>query len=181
MQRGKRQCLHDRPQLVGRAEGVARALHEQHRKFDLRQMLRAQVFRLAGRMQRIAEKHQAAHVARTDGRDLRGDAPAHRFAADRELVARVRTQALDHGPIAGFELAVRIGNAAALFRVGEIERDGIDPARGKPGREAYHEIASLAGAGAVREDERNAHVRRPSRIDERAHPLGMSQRRAQRY
>ena len=43
----------------GLAEGVARALDEEHRCAHLRQVRRAQLLRLARRVQRIAEQHEA--------------------------------------------------------------------------------------------------------------------------
>src|SRR5437016_3399098 len=72
---------------------------------------------------------------------------------------------------AGASSFARIGRSAtAVLDIGKIERDRIDAARRKPGREAHQERALLPRAGAVRQHERNARaLPRVRRIGERAH------------
>src|SRR3982074_18200 len=78
----------ERPQLLGRAERIARSLHEQHGRADRGQMFGAKLLRLAGRMQRIPEQPHPRDVMGRGrgGGNLRRDTPAHRLAADEELV-----------------------------------------------------------------------------------------------
>ena len=74
--------------LGASAERVALALHDQRRAAQLLQMRRAQVLRLARRMERVAEAHQPVdHAAREQlvGGEA-GDAAAHRLAADEQLL-----------------------------------------------------------------------------------------------
>ena len=126
-------------------------------------------------MQRIAEKHQRGHAFGAGRGDLGRDASAHGFSADREPVAAelfVIAHGRDRGAVASFQFWVRIGSAAAVLDVGKIERDRIDAARRKPGREAHQERALLPRAGAVRQHQRDPRARpRVRRIDERAHAL----------
>ena len=49
-----------------------------------------------------------------------------------------------------------IREPASLFRVEKIEGDEVEAERGERARVVDHERAALAGAGAVREDERRA-------------------------
>jgi hypothetical protein len=84
----------------------------------------------AGRMQRVAEKHQPGQIAGTGSGDLRCDPPAHRLATDRKLIAanlRALADGLDHCPIAGFQPVVPIGYAPALLAVEKIEGERIAP------------------------------------------------------
>src|SRR5215472_13208809 len=102
-------------------------------------------------MQRITEENEPGYAIDAASRDLRGNAPAHRLAADRKpaLSDTATYDVRNHGAIAGLELRVRIGKAAALLGVEEIEGDRVDPARRKRVRELDHEAARLPGAGAV--------------------------------
>src|SRR5690348_10786934 len=95
-------------------------------------MLGTQPFGFAGRVQRIAEKNQPSKVAGAGRSNLRGDSPAHRFAADGQMTAtepRLIANAGDHRLVASLQPAVRIGDAAPLLAVKKIEGDNVDSAR----------------------------------------------------
>jgi hypothetical protein len=132
-----RQRREDGREFVGRAEGVAGTLHEQHRGADCREVFRSRRVGATRRMQGIAEQDQAHDRVGVGGGDLGGDAPAHRLAADRELAAstvpadRTFAKGLDDAAPAGFQLVIAVGKAPARFAVDEVERDGFDPACGE--------------------------------------------------
>ena len=68
------------PKFGRRPEGITLSLHDQHRHADARQMRGAQLLRLAGRVQRIADGHDATDaelVGVIAGRKMRRDAAAH--------------------------------------------------------------------------------------------------------
>src|SRR5262249_13551644 len=97
-------------EFVGRAEVIARALHDQDRDLDLAKVSGAQLPRLPGWMQGIAQAQQPGEPGRellVRGGQMRSDPPAQRFAADEKLpVARVAPSAHagDHRSIAALEL-----------------------------------------------------------------------------
>jgi hypothetical protein len=125
-------------------------------------------------MQRIAEKHQPGEIERRVGRDLRGDPAAHRFAADRELVAADPiTHRVDHRPVTDFQPIVTVRYAAAVFGVEKVECDRLDAAFGKLGCEAHHEGVALIRASAVTEDQTDARgVARAGGIEQGCYLVG---------
>ena len=86
---GERQAVQDAGQQGRVGEGVAGALYEQHGDGDAREMRGALDAGTAGGVQREAEQHQPVHVRTVRG-DLRGDAAAHRAAADHHPRRRER-------------------------------------------------------------------------------------------
>ena len=149
--------VEDWPKFGRRPEGITLSLHDQHRHADARQMRGAQLLRLAGWMQRIAERYDPrdAELLHIVGRrKMRGDAAAHRLAADEHgRPAEVTPRGTDGGAVARLELLGPIRNAPMLFGVKEIEREDVDTPFGQPAREAGDEGALLSGASAVREHE----------------------------
>jgi len=145
------------PKFGRRPEGITLSLHDQHRHADARQMRGAQLLRLAGRMQRIAECHDTTDAARVGvigRRKMRCDAAAHRLASDehRRSVEMV-PGCDDRGAITGVEFLGAIRNATTLLGVEEVEREDVDAAFGQPSREVGDECALLSSASAVREHE----------------------------
>src|SRR5262249_2390037 len=131
------------------AKSVARALNEQHRSFDTRQMLRPKLVRPSRRMERIAEEDETLNAGAA-GSNLGRDPPAQRFAAnDQFTTADFLANSLKHCPVTRLEGSVLIRDAPALLRVQEIERDRAYSARREPARKTGHEITGLIGAGAV--------------------------------
>src|SRR5690242_18953674 len=100
------EVLHERFDLRGSAERVARALHEQHRLLDVFEVLDAQLRRLAGWMQRVTEEHETYYLVsqRFDiltRHHLRRDASAHRLPANHHAIALqllVFERGFDHRP-----------------------------------------------------------------------------------
>src|SRR5262249_9359609 len=66
------ELLDNWPQLVRRPERVTRALHEQHRNFDGRQMLHPKLIYFAGRMKRVAKEDEGLGIG-TGSSNLRSD------------------------------------------------------------------------------------------------------------
>src|SRR6185369_7078019 len=102
--------------------------------------------RIAGRMQRVAQKDQAGKFTRGRRSHLRGDSPAHRLAAYCHLVSSkllVTAHCFDYRSVASFQFVIRIRRAAPELGVDKIESDGVDSARRKLVRIADHEIAAL--------------------------------------
>ena len=60
--RARSQAFDDRLEQAQLRQRIARALQEQHRDFDIGEMLGAVAGRLSGRMQRKAEKRQPANA-----------------------------------------------------------------------------------------------------------------------
>src|SRR5262249_10896220 len=105
-------------------------------------------------MQRVTEEHKSRNAVEAGGRDLRGDAAAHRLAANHQFPMAVvvelsGTGGIDNRAIAAFQLVVPVGNAAALLGVHKVEGYGVESARRQAGGEAHHETAGLVGAGSV--------------------------------
>jgi hypothetical protein len=165
----------DRTQLVWCAEGVARALNKQHRRLDPGEMLGAQTIGPARRMQRVAEKNQACQNAGTGSGDLRGNAAAHRLAADRQPVLsefRKLENGLYDPTITVLQPAVRIRQPASSLGIEKIEGDDVDVARRQRIGKFDHEMAGLGGAGAVAEDQGDAGpVLRSGRVNQGRHAL----------
>ena len=140
--------LDDRRELRRRTERVARALHEQHRPANRRQMFVPALGRTSWRVERVAEQHQARdRQRRIGGRDLRGDSPAHRLAADEQARASAlgssSVHRCNHRAVTRLEDRRAIRNASALFRVGKVEGDHVH-AEGRDGAgEVDHERAAL--------------------------------------
>ena len=131
-------------------------------------MRRAQLLRLAGRMQRVPERHHATDAERirvVGCRKMRRNTAAHRLAAD-EYARSVEMAPGrgDGGAITRLELLGPIGHAAPLLRVKEIECEDVDPTVRQALCEAGDECALLSGACAVREDERRVRRRAARRI-----------------
>ena len=113
------------------------------------------------------------------GGNLRGDAAAHRLAADREppafaapAEAAAATGRDDAAP-ARFQLVIAVGKPPARFAIDEVEGDGFDAACGQRAGELHHETAALVGSGAVGEDQGNVRgIASRRRIDDRGHLLG---------
>jgi hypothetical protein len=130
----------------------------------------AQLLRLAGRMQRVAERHDAtdAELLRVIARrKMRRDAAAHRLAADEHgRPVEFAPGGDEGGAITRIELVGAIRNAAALLGVEEVEREDVDAAIGQPLRETSDECALLSRTRAVREDKRRVHRRAVRRIHE---------------
>lgn len=168
----RRDLVEDWFQLSGRAEGVAASLREQHRTADVGKMRVTKLIGPAGRMQRVAQQDDPGNGHNgVFGSDVRCDAPAHRFAANKQPLARsldVLAYRRDDRAIACDELWKAIGDVATLFGVEKIECDDVEPALSQCAREADHERAALARPGTVREDERGRALGKAfSLIDER--------------
>ena len=118
----------------------------------------AKLIGAAGRMQRIAEQHEAGKNERRVGRgNMRRCASSHRLAADEQTLARtreLRARRFDDGTITGYELRHAIGNLSPLLGIEKIERHDVEAAFAERARETHHERMQLRRAGAVREDER---------------------------
>ena len=114
-------------------------------------------------MQRVTERHDATDAERlrvVGRRKMRGNAAAHRLAADEH--ARAIEMSLgrgDGGAIARVELLGAIGGAASLLGVKEIERQDVHATIRQTSREVRNESALLSRPCAMREDKRR--VRRP--------------------
>src|SRR5215469_14952332 len=106
------QSAQDGPQLVGRAEGIARTLDKQHRRANAGKVARPQPVGTARRVQRVAQEHQARDALLARRCDLGRYASPHRLAADYELpvtgvvVKSSAADRLDDGAIAAFQLVV---------------------------------------------------------------------------
>jgi hypothetical protein len=81
VQRRRWQAGEHRAQRLERAQRVARAGEEEHRRGDARQVGGAQLLRTAGRMERVAEEEQTFDRL-AGGGEVRRHPPAHRLAAD---------------------------------------------------------------------------------------------------
>ncbi len=153
---------HDGGELVGRAERVARTLHEEHGRAHPGKVSCTTPLRLAGRMQRIAQEREAGDCARVLRRAHLGcDASAHRFAADEKARPRdvlAGANGFDHGAPRGFELVVLVGHALASMRVQKIERDDVEPAPREPLGRTDHPGVALSAAGAVGKHDRPARI-----------------------
>ena len=106
-QRGERERGDGPVQPVRHRERVARALEKQHRRIDAPEMRVADALRLAGWVKGVAEKGESGG-GRTVGHDMRGDAAAHRFAAEEWLRELCRYR-LGYGAVTGLEPRLRVG------------------------------------------------------------------------
>src|SRR5437870_6442391 len=164
MQRDARRDWRERgAKFVRRAEWIALALEDEYRHADARQVRGAQPIRSAGWVQRITEQHDAGDAERLGilrCREMRGDAAAHRLAADENLVAsEVLARRGNRRAVARVERRRAIRHAPFLFGVQKVEGQDVDAALREGAREIDHERALLRRAGAVREDERGIHAR----------------------
>jgi len=142
--------------MIGRSSSgvpnASRALNKQHRRLDPGEMLGAQAIGSPRRVQRIAEKNQARHRTGIGSGDLRGNAAAHRLAADRQPVLfelQKVENGLDDLAITSLQSARRIRQPAASLSVEKVEGDNVDAARRQRIGKFDHEIAGLTGAGSV--------------------------------
>jgi len=104
--------------FVRGAEGVASALHKEHRRFDVFEMFDAKLRGLPGWMERVTEKHEARNVIddrfpRVARHHLRRNPAAHRLTPEDESIALqllVFERGCDYCQEASFELVLLIGN-----------------------------------------------------------------------
>ena len=103
-------------------ERIMRPLQEEHGDADLGEVCRALVGRLARRMEREAEKGEAAHAGqRALGLRLRGHAAAEGFAAGNQRQLRCKPRRFgNRGADGGVRDPRRIGTLAALLHIGEL-------------------------------------------------------------
>src|SRR5271169_5926675 len=97
-------------------------------------------------MQRIAEKNQARELSDAASSHLRGDPPAHRLAADRQIMAarlHLLAYRLDHRMVAGLQFVIWIRDTAMLLAVQKVEGDHVDTARGQSAAKAHDKVAGL--------------------------------------
>src|SRR2546422_636845 len=95
-------------------------------------MVCSKLFRIAGRMQWIAEKDQPREITRTRRRNLRSDSPAHRLAAYRQLITAkpfVTANCFNHGAVAGFQFVIRVRCSAPVLGVEKVESNCVDSPR----------------------------------------------------
>jgi hypothetical protein len=108
-------------------------------------------------MERIGEQHQPT-ARQAVGREHRGDAAAHRSAAEEE---RERPVEPVHGPIhdrsvASLERRHRIRAPQLPFAVEEVEGDDLESGRRKDFDEAQRAGVAPVSAGAWAEEEKGA-------------------------
>jgi hypothetical protein len=153
--------------LAGVAQGVARALADQAGGLQGRQVLGAQAFGLAGRVEGIAEAGEAPDAGLVG--DQAGDSPAHGFAADHQAF---RPQGGDDLPpgLQQHRQAVRrrpLRGMAPPRHVGELEAHHTPAARSQPAGEEIHEGAVHRRAGTVGEGEgERCRARAGRRVDQ---------------
>jgi hypothetical protein len=156
VQRGKRaEFAADRTQQGEIGQGVARALKEQHRKFDLGEMIGALGAWALWRMERKAKENDATRWSeRVLCGGLGGQASAHGFTSSEKRQRRRKLMSRGDGSDDGRgENRRRIGNVAMLFHVGELVAESRDVNVGERGGEAFHEGMLHAGAGPMSEHE----------------------------
>src|SRR3989442_15922514 len=103
-------------------------------------------------MQRVAKENQTGNSIGFRRRDLRSDAPAHRFSADDQTILfqlRVLERSLDHRAKAGFKSRLRIREAPLLFGIEKVESHRVNSAFGQTTGEHTHETAQLIRARAM--------------------------------
>ena len=117
-------------------------------------MLDAQLLRFAGRMKWIAEADDAGERLQALSGQMRGNASAHRFAADEQTIG-LAPFARRGGRLSKRLLEDRrpVGRALLQPLVREIERHDVDAARRQAARHTGHERMVLPGAGPMGEDE----------------------------
>ncbi len=139
-----RQHVEEQPQFGRCAEGVSRALHHEHRVDDVRQVRHPDLLRLAGRVQGIAEEHEAAKsvppragrgVADVSGRgDVGGHPAAERLAADEEGqrgAGWIGGHVTEDRPVARLQHRLRVGQLLAALGEREVERHHVQTASGE--------------------------------------------------
>ena len=143
-------CANRLSQLGRRTEGVALALHDQHRNADRSEVRSAQLFRLSWWVKRIAEREYAGHLVCLR-RKVGGDSTAHRLAAEEQRVwcARRLPGKRDDPPKAIFQNRRSVRHSSLLLHVREVERPGVDAGLCKLSRNACDEGMTLAGPCAV--------------------------------
>ena len=147
-------------------ERVARALHEELRRRDPRQVGLASLLELPGGVKRIAEEGEAVR-ALSRRHHLRGDPPAHRPAAvDDALRARRLPGERGRGAGRGLEDGRRVGPARALLGVGEVVEAGGAPGGGEGlGEGQEHGVVPVAPGPVAEHDEgRSPAVERGARL-----------------
>ena len=149
-------------QLVRRPERVGRPMDEEARHGDRREVLDAQVRRLARRVQRIADQHDADELRRrglavSGAGDHRADPTAHRPTADDDAVIVDGGQL---GPHRGEQLRRAVRRPPTLLAVVEVRPHG-GPRRAEARLEGDQRRLVAARTGA-REQQEVAH---PGQVD----------------
>ena len=160
--RARSQAFDDRLEQAQFRQRIARALQEQHRDFDIGEMLGAVAGRLSGRMQRKTEKREPANAGQGRKRlRLRRHSPAERSAARDQRQRGTASPGFRHGGANGrMRHRRRIGPLAAFFHVGKLIAQRRNAAFGEASRNRFHRRMGHAGAGAVREHVTRARLRR---------------------
>ena len=142
--------------VVGHDEGVDGARDEQLGHRDPRQVLRALLRRVAGRMQRIAEVHEARDTERPFGLGHRGHAAPVGLTGRPQRLTRGRFApgTVDDRAPGGDRVRRGPRHPSSRLAVGEVEAHGRDPRVRERVREADEERVVVPRTGAVREDER---------------------------
>src|SRR5579864_9547230 len=112
-------------------------------------MRRAQLRRLAGRMEWIAEQNEPCEVNLRARSHLRGDATPHRLTPDEERPVRhagTRTNRIDHRAPRSFEDVVLVGRPPPLLGVKEVEGHDTNLPRCDNARDPDHPRMRLWGA-----------------------------------
>ena len=143
-----------RLELLGRAEGVAGARHEEAGQVEVGEVRGAHAVEPAGRVQRIAEQHQPGRRgARGDGQ---GAHPAsHRAPAQHHVATRhagVGQQRRELGLEGGEQLRLPIGCPPTLLAVGEVHAPHGHGCQG--GFERHQRVVGAVAAGARRQEHR---------------------------
>ena len=146
------------PKLNGTAERVTRALHEEYRYLDPRQVLHAELLGLAGRVQWVAQAHEAGDARLAVRREVGRHAGAERLSADEErrqrrALAAASADVRDDSPHAGLQHVGTVRQLAASLGVRKVEGHHQDALVRETRRHADHERVLLVGARAVGQHE----------------------------
>ncbi len=145
--------------LVAGPEGIALALDDEGRAGQRLEVGRAQVFRLVGRMEGVAEADEAGSLLRGEGLigDEARDASAHRLAADQQRRS-ARPGLGENRPELGnerlgFRRRALFSAVASARHVGELEAQRLDVPLLQELGEGFKERAVHGPSGAVRAEE----------------------------
>ena len=132
-------------------ELVVGALHEQHRDLDIGEVFGAIVGRLAGRMQRKAEKRQPVDAGERRCRlRLRGHAAAEGSAAGDQAQPGAASPGFGHrGAHGGVRDRRRVGPLAALLHIGKLIAQRRHAAFGQALGGGLHGGVGHPGPGAM--------------------------------
>jgi len=118
------------------------------------------LFRLARRMQRIAEQHKPLQFESGIIRgDVGRDASAHRLAANEQRsvrIGRVSLYRVDGCAITFVQKRPAIRHVPPLLGVEKIERNNLEPEGAEGARTLHHPWMLLTGAGAVPQNQHGA-------------------------